>query len=469
MKLNKKREAVHTHEGGIAKHINAALALRRAVMCCMLWEDTFYEDGVEIAKRIADLVPQVDPDTVAAMAIEAREDMKLRHVPLYLVRLMAALPNYKPLVASTLARVIQRPDELAEFVALYWKDGKQPLSAQVKKGLAEAFTKFDAYQLSKWNKDTEIKLRDVLFLCHAKPKDKAQDALWKQLIDGTLEPPDTWEVGLSTAKEKGLEKADVWTRLLEENKMGALALLRNLRNFKEHGVEDKLVKRALEACNPRMVLPFRFITAARHAPHVESELEQLMLKCLSTFEKIPGHTALLVDVSGSMDERIGIRDCDRHRYRRVSPPVRLDMACGLAILLRELCEKIDIFTFSLDFVQIPSRHGFSLRDAIVHSQDHNATYLGLAVKSIYESGTHRIKGRHHGHITFKGVGLDPDRLIVLTDEQSHDPVPNPQSKGFMCNVAPYKYGVGYGPWVNISGWSESIVRWITEYENEFMK
>jgi 60 kDa SS-A/Ro ribonucleoprotein len=55
------------------------------------------------------------------------------------VREMArASAAHKALVADTLFTVIQRPDEITEFLAIYWKDGKQPLSAQVKKGLARA-------------------------------------------------------------------------------------------------------------------------------------------------------------------------------------------------------------------------------------------------------------------------------------------------------------------------------------------
>ena len=147
------KDNLKTHEGAPAKRITAEAQLRRSLMSCMLWEDTFYEDGQEIADRIASLVPLVKPETVASMAIEARERMKLRHAPLWLVREMARQPRHKVLVADTLARVIQRADELAEFVALYWKDGRQPLSKQVKKGLAQAFTKFDAYQLAKYNRD----------------------------------------------------------------------------------------------------------------------------------------------------------------------------------------------------------------------------------------------------------------------------------------------------------------------------
>jgi 60 kDa SS-A/Ro ribonucleoprotein len=87
--------------------------------------------------------------------------------------------------------VIQRADELGEFVALYWKEKKQPLSAVFKRGLAGAFTKFDAYQLAKYDRESVVKLRDVLFLCHAKAKDEAQAALWKKLVENTLESPDT--------------------------------------------------------------------------------------------------------------------------------------------------------------------------------------------------------------------------------------------------------------------------------------
>src|SRR6202171_892804 len=162
-----------THEGAPARNLAPELQLRRSVLACMLWESQFYEDGVAIAGRIRELVPKVAAEKVAALAVEAREKMKLRHVPLLLVREMARLATHRQFVAETLLRVIQRADELSEFVALYWSEGKQPLSAQVKKGLAAAFTRFDEYALAKYNRATPVKLRDVLFLSHAKPVDAA--------------------------------------------------------------------------------------------------------------------------------------------------------------------------------------------------------------------------------------------------------------------------------------------------------
>ena len=129
-------------------------------------------------------------------------------------------------------RVIQRADELSEFVAIYWAMGRQPLSAQVKKGLAAAFGKFDEYALAKYDRAGAVRLRDVLFLCHARPVDEAQAALWKRLVDNQLATPDTWEVALSAAGrgegpegDREVAKRDVWERLLAERKLGALALL----------------------------------------------------------------------------------------------------------------------------------------------------------------------------------------------------------------------------------------------------
>ena len=423
------KSTVRTHEGAPARHINSELQLRRSVLACMLWEDQFYEDGVAIAGRIRELVTQVPAEKVAALAVEAREKMKLRHAPLLLVREMARLSTHRQLVAETLARVIQRADELAEFVALYWSEGKQPLSAQVKKGLAAAFTKFDEYALAKYNRANPVKLRDVLFLSHAKPVDEAQAAVWERLVDGELATPDTWEVALSA----GADKREVWERLLRENKLGSLALLRNLRNMAEAKVEDTLIRAGLNGMKTERVLPFRFIAAARYAPQWEAELEKAMFKSLEGQSKLPGKTVLLVDVSGSMDAPLSHRAEMR----------RNDAGYGLAVLLREIAESVSIYSFSDNLVRVPNRSGFALRDAINASQPHNGTYLGKAVSGIDEKY---------------------DRLIVITDEQAHDTVPNPKARGYVINVASYKNGVGYGHWMHIDGWSEAIIEYIRAAE-----
>jgi 60 kDa SS-A/Ro ribonucleoprotein len=422
---------VRTHECGPAKAITPEQALRRSVLACMLWEDEFYEEGVRIAGRIRELVPKVDAAKVAALATEARESMKLRHVPLLLVREMARHASHRSLVAQTLTRVIQRADELSEFMAIYWADGRAPLSGQVKKGLAAAFTKFDEYALAKYDRAGVVRLRDVLFLCHAKPKDTDQAGLWRRLIEGNLFTPDTWEVALSG----GGDKRAHWERLLAEQRLGALALLRNLRNMKAAGVSEEAVVNALSAMKTERVLPFRFLAAARYAPQWEEALEQAMLKAVAGREKLAGRTVLLVDISGSMDAPLARR----------SEMVRMDAACGLAVLLREVCEAVEVYSFSDKLVLVPPRRGFALRDAIVASQPHGGTQLGHALGKLRD-----------GY----------DRIIVITDEQAHDRVPAPHGRGYVVNVASARNGVGYGAWTHIDGWSEAVVDYIRSLEVE---
>ena len=118
----------------------------------------------------------------------------------------------------------------------------------------------------------------------------------------------------------------------------------------------------------------------------------------------------------------------------------MDVACSLAMIGREMFEDLRVFTFSNALVEVPGRRGFALRDAITGSQPHGGTELGKAVGSLPAR----------------------DRLIVITDEQSHDPVP--QMKGYMINVASNKNGVGYGTWLHIDGWSDKVLDYIVKYE-----
>jgi hypothetical protein len=316
-----------------------------------------------------------------------------------------------------------------------------PLSAQVKKGLAAAFPKFDEYQLAKYDRGGPIKLRDVLFLSHAKPRDAAQAGVWKKLVWGRLATPDTWEVALSASGKEGegANKREAWERLLHEQKLGALALLRNLRNMREAGVDEVLVIEALAMMNASRVLPFRFLAAARHVPHWEEALERAMLKSVAEQPKLPGRTIVLVDVSGSMTAPLSKR----------SEMQRTDAAYGLAVLVREIGEKVGVYSFSDRVVEVPARRGFALRDAIDASQPHNGTFLGSAVEWLNKSV--RYSERY-------------DRLIVITDEQAHDSVPAPKGKGYVINVASYKNGVGYGKWTHIDGWSEAVIEYIRTLE-----
>jgi hypothetical protein len=404
--------------------------------------------------------------------------MKLRHVPLLIVRHMADHPRrdcvtrpgqnlfdfpYHPgWISKTLAEVIQRPDELNEFLAIYWKNRKQPLSKQVKLGLAKAFQKFNEYELAKYNRDKDIKLRDVLFLCHSKPADvpataskftkverkslftKEQQAfrpdgytdgekLYYKLVNNSLEIPDTWEVALSG----GADKKETFERLMAERKLGALAFLRNLRNMGQAGVPVAAIQQYGDNLNFERTLPFRFVAAARMNPGLEHIIEPWMLKALENQTKLPGRTLFLVDVSGSM---FGTKVSARSELDR------FDAAAALTMLGRDICEDVVVYSFSAALKQVPARRGFALRDALSGSQPHSSTYLGQALAKL-------------------GTQETWDRIIVITDEQSHDTVPNLPGRKYVINVASYQNSIVNDTWTRITGWSEAVIDYIRMYES----
>lgn len=459
--------------GAFAAKQGAEALLRRAVMSCMLWENLFYESGESVAENIKNLIPQVDPETVAQIAFEARTVQKLRHVPLFIAREMARLDTHKHLVGALLPKIILRADELTEFLAIYWKDGKnQPLSAQVKRGLAVAFNNFNEYQLAKYNRDNEVKLRDVAFLTHVNPLDKTgrakkaiavsrkgytrgsvqrhKNTLVGKLIAGELETPDTWEVALSAGKDK----KETWERLISEKKLGALAFIRNLRNMESAGVDPKVIAKGFETANPGWLLPFQYLAAAKYAPKWERELESLMLRGLGSMPKLPGYTVIAIDVSGSTSSGISGK----------SEMSRLDAEIAMAMLASEVCERVSIYvTAGDDYAHrhstkaIKPRRGFALMDQV----------KGM----VREVGGGGIFTRQCLEYIKEQERETPDRIIVLSDSQDCDypnmQTPKPFGKtNYIVDVAAHAHGVNYaGAWTaEISGHSEYFINFIASLE-----
>jgi hypothetical protein len=132
---------------------------------------------------------------------------------------------------------------------------------------------------------------------------------------------------------------------------------------------------------------------------------------------------------------------------RKSDVLRTDAAIGLAVLLREICEDIQIYSFSTKLTQMPPRRGFALRDAIAADMG-GGTNMWAAIR---EAGTKRRN----------------DIMIVITDEQTADKGRYSDANAdllVIINVASYQNGVGYEKGVlHISGWSDSVVNYIASY------
>lgn len=428
--------AVTTHEGGPAvAHLAPLQQLKRSVMSCLLWENEFYEDGQEISARIIEFANKVTPEQLAATALEARNTHNLRHAPLLLLEILSKAGSGRKdhLVADTVAGTVQRVDEMPELLAVLWRNGHKMVPAQMRNGLARVFSKFDEYQFAKYDRPDKVKLRDVLRLVRPKPEDEERSALYKRIKLGTLARPDTWE----SALVGGADKKETFERLLREHKLGYMALLRNLRKMAEVGVNRDLVQEAILARRggAHRVLPFRYVAAARAAPQYEPALDKALCAAIAEMPVLPGHTFVLVDVSGSMAEKLSGKSDMR----------RVDAAAALASLIPG---DVRVFIFHNECEEIPARRGMAGVDAIVNHLG-GGTNLGHAVMYV------------------NGLMKSEDRLIVISDEQTADYVPQPKTeRSYMINVASARNGIGYGkPWMHFDGFSEGVLRFILAYEN----
>lgn len=454
MSTSNMKTSVLTHGGAIAKRINPIQQLRRTVLSCLLWEKEFYEDGKEIANNITEAANNCDVEEVANLAFEARNLHGLRHVPLLL--LLNVIKRGGKGTKHLIAKTIRRADDMTELLALYWAHGnersKKPkgqghlADRQLRDGLKIAFEKFDEYSISKYDKkDGAVRMRDVMFMSHPKPKNEEQAQFYKRIAQDQMKTPDTWEVRLSG----GVNKKEAWTTLLRntldknykdrDGQLGYMAVLRNLRNMVDVDVDRGLIRDAiLLRRGAQLVFPHRYVAAARACPQLEASIDVALLASIENLPKLSGTTCVLVDVSGSMDLRLSAK----------SGLTRLDAACALAALVN--ADDARVFSFSNQVVEVPARKGMAGIDCINKSQEHSGTKLTSAINFINS--------------------IKHSRLIVISDEQNTEygmKTPDPVCKyAYMINVASNKNGIGYGKWTHVDGFSEAVLRFIPLFEQE---
>ena len=426
--------------------------LRRLVLANLLWEDIAYANGESVADQIKALIPKCNAEDVAKLAVECREKQKLRHTPLFIAAEMTKYDSHKVYVKDILPRIITRADMLCDFLAIYWKDKKHPLANCVKRGLAEAFHNFDEYQFAKYDRDAVIKLRDVIRMVHPTPRDDEESALFKRIKERTLKTPDTWEVAISAVSAD--KKADEWTRLIQEKRLGGLAFLRNMANFVNNKVKRSVVEEGLKNLNGSMLLPLDYIKAAKMASGYTREIEDAMISSYKHLPKLPGKTLFILDKSGSMGRAISNK----------SGFTRLDVACAMAMLASNVCEDFSLVVTAGDdwrkvhasvAVDCPPR-GFSMAQVV---DSCNVGGGGIFTRQVLEWSRDHFKNDEF------------DRIIVFSDSQDCDwpskQTPKPFGKyNYICDVSAEERGINYrGVWTaEISGWSEHFLTYIAAFE-----
>lgn len=238
-----------------------------------------------------------DAERTLLEAVRLREEEHIRTTPQVILVRAAHHASVRGtgLVRRYAKQIVARADEPAVGLAYQLHAYGKPIPNALKKAWRDALSRQKAYQLAKYRMHSRaVKTLDVMNLVH--PKGEVFDHLAK----GTLKSTDTtWEAILSA---KGSSKA-TWLEALEV--MGHMALLRNLRNLLQAGIEPAhFVDRLRAGAKHGKQLPFRYYSAYRavqkDAPGpVLDAIEDCLVQSLACIPYFRGRVMSLCDNSGS--------------------------------------------------------------------------------------------------------------------------------------------------------------------------
>lgn len=342
--FNEKKETGTTNlAGGKAYKESKELQLV-SLLLTSFGDDKTYRKAEDIFAHLDALIKECDKHFCAKAILFARNKFGMRTITHYATSVLAKYISGETWAKHFFYRVIYRPDDMTEIIACHLSR-KQKLSNAMKKGFADAFGKFDEYQLAKYRSEgSAVKLVDVVNLVHPIQTENNNGAIEK-LVKGELKSFDTWEVELSAVGNNTEAKKAVWHKLISENKLGYFALLRNLRNIINLG-DAELKNLALgaivnsNAIHKSLVLPFRYATAYNEISSIDAKaMSAISRACEIACDNVPkfdGKTLVALDVSGSMTSVADIaalfsavliksNDCDiitfseRAQYKFINP------------------------------------------------------------------------------------------------------------------------------------------------------
>jgi hypothetical protein len=402
----------------------------------MVGEGTFYEDATNRDGRFRSLVRTLavsEPDWTSRLIGWLRDGAQLRSASLVAAAEFVSARLAAGLVGgnrSVIASALIRADEPGELLAYWLATHGRAIPQPVKRGVADAVVRlYSERSLLKWDSaERSVRFGDVLELTHARSATASQGELFRYAIDrrhgrgaagaglpllaaraellglpaserrAILDDPErlaaagmTWESLAGWLQ--GPMDATAWQAVIPS--MGYMALLRNLRNFDDAGVADRVADQvAARLADPTQValsrqLPLRLLSAYRAAPQLRwaGAMEQALQTSLSTVPALTGRTLVLVDRSGSMFGPLSAR----------SQLTRADAAAVFGAALAVRAERADLVEFGTLSRTVQFRRGESVLRVVDRFTALGGTNTADAVRRHYRG---------------------QDRVVIVTDEQA---------------------------------------------------
>ncbi|MGI5399813.1 TROVE domain-containing protein [Streptomyces sp. CA-135486] len=436
---------LRTHQNGMGAEREARSELFLLAVANFVSQQTFYESGGDRDDRFTTLVRELaveDPEWTAGLLGWLRGEGNMRTAAIvgaaeYVKARLDAGATEGPSNRQVVDSVLRRADEPGELLGYWTSQYGRAVPKPVKRGIADAVARlYSGTSLLKYDTASKgYRFGDILNLVHASPDpDKPwQGALFQYALDrrhhpDTAEPPAaipalaahralmavpaagrravitapdgaarlaeasmTWEALAGWLQ--GPMDATAWEAVIPS--MGAMALVRNLRNFDEAGISDRVAAEvAAKISDPEAVLrsrqfPFRYLAAYQHAPSLRWSyaLEQALGHSLANVPALPGRTLVLVDRSGSMWARLS----DRSELNRADAAAIF----GTAVAMR--AADADLVQFGTTSSRVTYPKGESVLRVLGRFGDLGGTDTTSAVRAHYR-----------GH----------DRVLIVTDEQA---------------------------------------------------
>ncbi|WP_172253629.1 TROVE domain-containing protein [Saccharibacillus deserti] len=296
---------------------------------------TFYADAHDLLTQAAETheaMIELNPEFMAKALGFARQKGFMRLQPIYgLAVLSKARPD---LFVQVFKHVILIPPDLMDFLTILKGMGRGQGGRAVKRQVALFLRQTSEYWAIKYGgRGRGYNLGDAIATAHPIPTDERQQALFRYLRGHETTLADLPQIAaVQQLKKAGKDKERI--RLIREGKlpyetvtgavtankkiweallyqMPTFALLRHLNLLDREGLLEHpqhlryVVERLsdAEALRKSKILPLRFAAAYGQVKHpvVKEALAQAVDLTFQSLPKLPGRTAILLDISGSMD------------------------------------------------------------------------------------------------------------------------------------------------------------------------
>jgi 60 kDa SS-A/Ro ribonucleoprotein len=497
------------YEGGIAYKQDARHTLAKMAACCLVNEQSFYEDTTGKVFQLVQAVGQEFPEWLVKLAVFLREELKLRSIPQFVTAVCLSLPAARDPIKKAFDRLTPRTDDLLEIAALL-KDGKHGLANSLphisRRLFAKKLNQLTEIDVIKYRKSSQFGLKHLIRTVHPKPTSERQKLLFQYILARTK----VWETcpgnllnmlpqifRLEELKSTSRKDKNAICLLIEEGRlpwevvipvvgskkvfwescvknMPIMALIRNLRNLYFHGLlkQGKTRRLILDKLKNKEVilnskqLPFRWLSAYKAIEGCDQEICDALISALEisaqNLPRFSGHTFISCDNSGSMTMApISAR----------SSLYPADIGNLLGAMVLYLSEHGCASVFGEDFAVVSTSKKDSILTNWQRLKDKNVGYATNSYKAI----EFLVENKYFTDriiiltdmIIYRSDAFEDDSTSFMSLLQKYRRQVNPKVRTYIVNLQPYEYFISPADDLRvttISGWSESILKYI-EYDS----